>query len=58
MVEGVLGERHAAARAQLAGEAALLVLDRPPDDVPTCSSVSGSRRQTRRRDRRAELTSK
>jgi hypothetical protein len=44
VLECVVGDRHAARRPEVAGQAALLVGERPPTTVATCSSVSGSRR--------------
>ena len=59
VLEGVVGERDAAVGPERAGQPALLVGRAPGGRrSPTSSSVSGSRRQTRIRDRSAELTSK
>ena len=59
VVERVVAERDAALGPERAGEAVLGVGRSPAGRrSPTSSSVSGSRRQTRIRERSAEFTSK
>ena len=58
MLERVVRQGDAARRAERPGQAALRVRSARRTTVATSSSVSGSRRQTRIRDRSAELTSK
>ena len=58
MLEGLVVHGDAALRAQVARQPAPLSSIARRTTTPTSSSVSGSRRQTRSRERRAELTSK